>query len=346
VYFYTVLFFLQEEVDLMQQRVVFLGTGGTIAGQAQSSEDNVSYQAAQIEVGQLLEAIPGLKGQLRGAILHSEQVFQRNSKDLDPSHWQQLQGRVVHYLSQADVQAIVITHGTDTAEETAYFLARTIPAALLRLKPVVLTCAMRPATSAQSDGPQNMVDALCVATTQGAYGVLLVCSATVHSALRVQKVHPYRLDAFDSGEAGPVGAVEEGQLRLFGAWPDLLETVSHQAFSPQAQIKLDWPRVEIVMSHAGATGAIVRALCAPVSQSDSPLRGIVVAGTGNGDIHHGLAQSLQDAQSHGVRIVRTTRCATGSVVLSQTHETDPTLFEASPLSAVKARIALMLELLD
>ena len=158
----------------MQQRVVFLGTGGTIAGQAQSSQDNVSYQAAQIEVGQLLEAIPGLRGQLRGALLHSEQVFQFNSKDLDPSHWQQLHGRVVHYLSQADVRGIVITHGTDTAEETAYFLARTVPEALLRAKPVVLTCAMRPATSAHSDGPQNMVDALCVATTQGAYGVLLV----------------------------------------------------------------------------------------------------------------------------------------------------------------------------
>ena len=330
----------------MQQRVVFLGTGGTIAGQAQSSEDNVSYQAAQIEVGQLLEAIPGLKGQLRGALLHSEQVFQRNSKDLDPSHWQQLQGRVVHYLSQADVQAIVITHGTDTAEETAYFLARTVPAALLRLKPVVLTCAMRPATSAQSDGPQNMVDALCVATSLGAHGVLLVCSATVHSALRVQKVHPYRLDAFDSGEAGPVGVVEEGQLRLFGAWPELLETVVHHALSPLASPKRDWPRVEIVTSHAGANGAVVRAMCAQPSASDSPLRGIVVAGTGNGDIHHDLEQALHDAQSKGVRVIRTSRCATGSVVLAQPNNTEPPLLEASPLSAVKARIALMLELLE
>lgn len=330
----------------MQQRVVFLGTGGTIAGQAQSSQDNVSYQAAQIQVGQLLEAIPGLRGQLRGAVLHSEQVFQYNSKDLDPCHWQQLQGRVVHYLSQADVQSIVITHGTDTAEETAYFLARTVPEVLLRSKPVVLTCAMRPATSAQSDGPQNMVDALCVATTPGSHGVLLVCSATVHSALRVQKVHPYRLDAFDSGEAGPVGVVEEGQLRLFGAWPELLDTVAHNCFSPLVPVKQDWPRVEIVMSHAGANGAVVRALCAQPLAGDSPLRGIVVAGTGNGDIHHDLAQALQDAQSQGVRVVRTTRCATGSVVLSQTHDADPRLFEASPLSAVKARIALMLELLD
>ena len=330
----------------MQQRVVFLGTGGTIAGQAESSQDNVSYQAAQIEVGQLLEAIPGLRGQLRGALLHSEQVFQLNSKDLDPSHWQQLHGRVVHYLSQADVRGIVITHGTDTAEETAYFLARTVPAALLQAKPVVLTCAMRPATSAHSDGPQNMVDALCVATTQGARGVLLVCSATVHSALRVQKVHPYRLDAFDSGEAGPVGVVEEGRFRLFDALPELLETVTHRSLSPQAPTKQDWPRVEIVISHAGANGASVRAMCAHTAQGDSPLRGIVVAGTGNGDIHNALAQALNDAQAQGIRVIRTTRCATGSVVMAQPKGAEPKLLEASPLSAVKARIALMLELLD
>ena len=143
-----------------------------------------------------------------------------------------------------------------------------------------------------------------------------------------------------------MGVVEEGLFRLFDAWPDLLETVVHHSFSPQASAKKDWPRVEIVMSHAGANGAIVRAMIAQPPQGDSPLRGIVVAGTGNGDIHNDLAQALHTAQSKGVRVVRTTRCATGSVVLAQPDGAEPKLLETSPLSAVKARIALMLELLD
>jgi L-asparaginase len=107
---------------------------------------------------------------------------------------------------------VVITHGTDTLEETAFFLHSVLAPA----KPVVLTCAMRPATALSPDGPQNVRDAIAVAATAGAQGVTVVCAGTVHSGVDVQKVHTYRLDAFASGDAGPIGYVEEGAVRREG----------------------------------------------------------------------------------------------------------------------------------
>ena len=120
------------------------------------------------------------------------------------------------HLARPEVAAIIVTHGTDTLEETAYFLQRVLAPA----KPVVLTAAMRPATSRLADGPQNLADAVAVATAPGARGVVVVVAGTVHSALDVRKVHPYRLDAFGSGDAGPIARVEEGRLRSFRPWPE------------------------------------------------------------------------------------------------------------------------------
>ena len=318
--------------------IVVLGTGGTIAGTAASGADNIGYTAAQIGVGQLLETIPGLDALLAGRALLSEQVAQIDSKDMDEHVWRALALRCAHWLAQDGVQGIVITHGTDTLEETAYFLHAVLPPALLAAKPVVLTCAMRPATALAPDGPQNVLDAVAVASTPGACGVVAVCAGTVHGALDVQKVHPYRLDAFGSGEAGPVGQVEEGRLRLTRNWPVVLTGGSFTAIELIANAKL-WPRVEIVLNHAGASGAIVRALLAPGDAP--PLRGMVVAGTGNGSVHHDLEAALLAAQAGGVRVVRATRCALGRVL----PKSGDALPDSQGLSPVKARIALMLDLL-
>ena len=150
-------------------------------------------------------------------------MAQVDSKDMSFEIWRQLALRCDHWLAQEDVGGVVITHGTDTLEETAYFLHAVLAP---RKKPVVLTCAMRPATAFMPDGPQNLLDAIAVASAPGARGVVAVCAGVIHSALDVAKRHTYRLDAFSSGDAGPVGYVEEGQLRLLRDWPTPHDRIS------------------------------------------------------------------------------------------------------------------------
>ncbi|MFZ2295241.1 MAG: asparaginase [Polaromonas sp.] len=316
---------------MTQQKIVLLGTGGTIAGKAASPSDNIGYTAAQVEISQLLLRIPALA--LDGLII-TEQLAQVDSKDMSFAIWAQLAGRVNHFLAQPDVQGIVITHGTDTLEETAYFLQAVCQPA----KPVVLTCAMRPATALVPDGPQNMLDALAVARHAGAKGVVAVCAGTIHSAFDVQKMHPYKLDAFGSGDAGPIGYVEESRLRLLRNWPLAHEDRAQAAMETIAKLTclVKWPRVEIVMSYAGANGGIVEALLA------QGVQGLVVAATGNGTLHHDLEAALLRAQSAGVLVVRATRCANGQV-LSMPCEAIP---DSKGLSPVKARVSMMLDLLE
>lgn len=319
--------------------MVVLGTGGTIAGTASKAADNIGYTAAQVGVAQLLDAVPALGGVLRGHDLVSEQVAQVDSKDMRFDIWLSLAQRVVHHLAQADVSGVLITHGTDTLEETAYFLHAVLPTALIHAKPVVLTCAMRPASAQTPDGPQNLMDAVAVALTPGAHGVVVVCAGTVHSGLEVQKEHAYKVDAFSSGDAGPLGYVEEGQLRLVRNWPLALLDKGHIAIKdiPNAT---NWPRVEIVMNYAGCGGEVVDALLYP-REGVAPLRGLVVAGTGNGTMHQDLEAALRQAVKAGVKVVRSTRCARGRVLAAAQSE----FAHAEGLSPVKARVALLLSLL-
>jgi L-asparaginase len=325
------------------EKVVVLGTGGTIAGTAASTSDNIGYSAAQVGVAQLFGAIPGLLEVLAGRTLVSEQVAQIDSKDMSFAVWQQLALRVNHHLAQADVKGVVITHGTDTLEETAYFLHAVLPMALLASKPIVLTCAMRPASSAAADGPQNILDAMAVVMTPGACGVVAVCAGTLHGAVEVQKGHPYRLDAFNSGDVGPLGYVEESRVRLVRNWPQAPVNTAQEAIEKIANV-IQWPRVEIVMNYAGASGTMVDALiaCNSVPHPDvAPVRGLVVAATGNGTVHHELEAALLRAQATGVKVLLDTRCASGRVL-----PTPRTAFpDSQGLSPVKARVALMLALL-
>jgi L-asparaginase len=324
----------------MAKKLVFLGMGGTIAGKAASASDNVGYKAGEVGVGQLLGAIPALAGTLGDWATAFEQVAQIDSKDMGAAEWMALAQRVQFHLQQPEVAAVVITHGTDTLEETAYFLSRVVGGSLLNAKPVVLTCAMRPASSQSSDGPQNVLDAVAVARATEARGVLAVCAGTAHSARDVQKIHPYQLDAFDSGDAGPLAYVEEGAVRWLHACPTEPgdDRLSGQGTLPAPEA---WPRVEVVLSHAMGSGAMVRALCAAPPEGDAPVRGLVVAGTGNGTLQADLEAALRHAQAQGVRVLRTTRCAYGSVVVGASQDGLPSV----GLSPVKARIALMLELM-
>jgi L-asparaginase len=320
------------------QKLVLLGTGGTIAGTASSAQDNLGYSAAQIGVQQLAAAIPALPEALKGCELVCEQVAQLDSKDMDWDTMARIAQRCSHWLAQSDVQGIVITHGTDTLEETAFFLRSVLNPS----KPVVLTCAMRPATSSEADGPRNVLDAVAVALDAQAQGVLCVCAGDVHSAEHVQKVHTYALNAFSSGDAGPVARVQ-GRAVLWNSDKDAFlkqkEPLAQQnrawaAIESIAPVQT-WPRVEIVMNYASARGQTVDALVA------SGVQGIVVAGTGNGTLHHDLQAALLRAQAAGVVVWRSTRCVFGSVM----PVPGDVLPDSQGLSPVKARLALMLSLL-
>ncbi len=318
--------------SVASKKLVFLGTGGTIAGAATSADDNVGYTAAQVGIETLLAGMPGLAA---GTVV-CEQVAQVDSKDMDFAVWSALAARVAHWVADEAVQAVVITHGTDTLEETAFFLHQLLRPA----KPVVLTCAMRPATARTPDGPQNLLDAVAVAQDPQATGVLVVCAGTVHRAVDVQKVHTYRLDAFDSGDAGPVAYVEESRLRWLRQ-PEVEGGVAARALHRMVQGGA-WPRVEIVVSHAGAGAAVVHALLAASPQGEA-LAGLVVAATGNGTVHWLLEAALLEAQAQGVRVLRATRCHGGQVLSGPVPASLP---HAGGLSPVKARIQLLLELMD
>lgn len=324
--FFDLLYFhpASKKMQNKTSMVVVIGTGGTLAGRSTRAGDNTGYTAGQIGVDELLSGVP----LLADLPLECEQLAQIDSKDLDFSLWRQLAARVAWHLARPEVRGVVITHGTDTLEETAYFLHRV----LAPEKPVVLTAAMRPATAVQSDGPQNLVDACCVARASEARGVVAVLAGAVHGAQDVRKVHPYRVDAFNSGDAGPVAWVEEGALRVLRAWPHGTPFGLSVLWSDVD----NWPAVEIVTSHVGARGAVVDALCA------SGVRGLVVAATGNGTVHQALERALEAAQARGVKVLRTTRCLNGSLVGQHFGDRLPS---AGDLTPVKARVELLLSLM-
>ena len=317
---------------------VVLGTGGTIAGTAAHAGDHTGYRAGQLGVQALLDAVPGLAEALQGEALVAEQVAQLDSKDMDHATWQALAQRCQHWLAQPEVGGLVITHGTDTLEETAWFLQQVLASD----KPVVLTCAMRPATALAADGPQNLCDALAVARAPEARGVLVVCAGRIHSARAVQKVHPYRLDAFSSGDAGPCGWVEQGQARWAHslapqAPEDAPQHAPQHAYAGAALSRpvADWPWVAALHSHAGADVRQVQAMVA------AGVRGLVVAGTGNGTLQASWLAALAQAERQGVAVRLCSRCSEGQLVGT------PEGLPLAPLglNAYKARITLMLELM-
>lgn len=315
-----------------QSKLVILGTGGTIAGQADSQSQGVGYKAGQITVQSLLEAVPDLEQQALGPV-QTQQIAQVDSKDMDWPVWRALLRACTQALEDADTRAVVITHGTDTLEETAWLLHSLLPAT----KPIVLTCAMRPATALLADGPQNLRDAVTVAASGGRSGVWVAAGGEVHAAAQVQKVHPYRLQAMRSVEGGPQALVEEGRVRWLVPDAPSARAMVPAAMSSDLLALDELPWVEVVFSGALARASGVDALVA------AGVRGIVVAGTGNATVHEGMEAALQRARDRGVWIWRGTRCAEGLPVASGLG-TNPAEADLAQLPVAKARIAMMLAL--
>ena len=303
--------------------VVILATGGTIAGTAASATDTTGYRAGALGVEALVAGVPALADHR----IEAEPVAAIDSKDMDEATWQRLARRVAHHLARPEVAGVVVTHGTDTLEETAYFLHRVLAPA----KPVVLTAAMRPASALSADGPANLLDAVTVAEAPGARGVSVVFGGAAWSAIGLRKVHTLQTTAFAGSDCGPVARLEGGVMRRFRDWPEGealgLERIAADPAS--------WPRVDIVLNHAGADGRLVDDLVI------AGVDGLVVAGTGHGTIAARLGDALARARGEGVRVVRASRCVFGPVLPHDAADVDV----AGELSAVQARVELQLALL-
>ncbi|AOJ62887.1 L-asparaginase [Burkholderia ubonensis] len=307
-------------------RIAVLATGGTIAGAAPDAASTAGYQAGALGVNFLLDAVPALASVAR---IDAEQVASIDSKDLALPLWNTLATRIDALMADDAVDGIVITHGTDTLEETAYALHLTMQGD----KPVVLTAAMRPATALSSDGPLNLLNAVTVAAHPAArgQGVLVAFNNRIHGARDVVKTSTYAVDAFQSPELGALGWVQDGRVEFARR-----VTRPHDS---QLAMRNAWPAVEVVASYAGVTRTAVDALVA------AGVRGLVVAGTGNGSIHATLQAALADAVKQGIAVVRASRAGSGHVMKNGAACDDALGFvSAGSLNPFKARVLLMLAL--
>lgn len=323
-----------SEINQQGETIVVLGTGGTIAGVSADGDDR-HYRAAQLSVADLVAAVP----ELAQVPMRARQVAQIDSKDMGWSVWRELLAIVQIELSDPHVAGVVITHGTDTLEETALLMHLLLAVD----KPVVLTAAMRPATSKEADGPGNLRDAVQVARWAAQHqhaGVVAVLHGRIWAGKDVRKAHSWHIDAFDGGDQAPLGWVEEGTVReTASAWPAAHGWACHVTSSSSWPEHL--PPVAIVLSHADADAdvALVDAWSSAQGASPGP-RGLVVAGTGHGSLHEALEAAMARAQQAGLTVWRSTRVARGGILPADDERWSST----GTLTPVQARLALSLAL--
>lgn len=298
-----------------------LGTGGTIAGVSHTGRDR-DYQAASLSVQALVDAVP----ELAAVRLQVQQVCQVDSKDMGWPQWRLLLQACLDALHDPEVAGVVITHGTDTLEETALLLQVLLPP----LKPVVLTAAMRPATSSQADGPVNLLRAVravqeavsypAAITGRKLHGVAAALHGHLWPALRVRKAHSWIIDAFDGG--GMPAAADGGAATWPPSWgfmvPELLQRDT-----------LPW--VPLLTSHADAQPQVVAALL----RADPPPAGWLLATTGHGTVHAALETALQGGQP----VWRASRVARGGIAWDSAGWPS-----VGPLTPAQGRLLLSLAL--
>ncbi|MCS6765627.1 MAG: asparaginase [Candidatus Protistobacter heckmanni] len=317
--------------------LLVLATGGTIAGAAAAPEILSRYQAGSLGIGAMLEAVPQLRAHAR---LQAEQLAQINSKDMDFGLWEALARRVAEAMDDPALDGVLITHGTDTMEETAFFLGLAVDCR----KPVVLCGAMRPATALSADGPLNLLHAVRVAADPGAAGrgPLIVMHQQAFAAAEALKFQLLAPDAFAAPLAGPVARVEDGGVRFLrpagpaGAPGPVAALRARLAGLPPGA---PWPWVELVASHAGASGGAAEALLA------AGVQGLVAVGTGAGTLHKALLAPLAAATGRGLPVVRASRVPLAAVERDAAEANGKLGFAAAGrLSPQKARIVLLLAL--
>jgi L-asparaginase len=318
-------------VDTMTlPKVVVLATGGTIAGAAKSNV-TAGYSSGQVGVDELLNAVPEAKKLAR---LSGEQVSNIGSQDMNDQVWIKLADRINAILAMPDVSGVVITHGTDTIEETAFFLNLVVHSR----KPVVLTASMRPSTALSADGPLNFFNAVAVAADKesAGRGVLVVVNDWIHGASSLTKTSTTAVQTFLSPLSGLIGTVNYGVMEWYRG-PIGKNTVTSE-FSVDQNTTL--PRVDIIMATENMDGALINAAAA------NGAKGIVIAGVGNGNMTKPALEALAAQAKKGIVCVRSTRVTTGEVGRNVEVKDDSLNFVASlGLNPQKARVLLRLALL-
>lgn len=310
--------------------IVVLATGGTIAGAA-ATDVQAGYTSGQVGVEQLIAAVPQAK---KLATLRGEQISNIGSQDMNDEVWLKLASRVNALAAMPDVAGVVITHGTDTIEETAYFLNLVVKSK----KPIVLTAAMRPATALSADGPLNFYNAVAVAAHKDAAGrgVLVVINDWIHGAGSLTKTSTTAVQTFMSPLSGLIGTVTYAKVEF--------QRVPIGRHTAESEFSLDGvtalPRVDIIMAHENMDGALIDASAA------AGAKGIVVAGVGNGNLTQGAVAALAAQAKRGVVCVRASRVAVGRVERNVELDDDKLGFVASlDKNPQKARVLLRLALL-
>ncbi len=307
--------------------VVVLSTGGTIAGRGGSTMSLSEYKSGSITGSELVDAVPEIK---QFADVRVEQISNVGSTNMNIAIWRKLAERInAIYDQDTTVAGVVITHGTNTIEETAYFLNLTVK----HDRPVVLVGAQRPATALSADGPLNLVNAVraAAAPESRGKGVLVVLNDEINAARDVTKTNTYRAETFKSGELGFLGYVDQDRVAYYRQ-----PTKRHTARS-EFDAKADFPKVEIVYAYAEPANAIVIEALVKAG-----VRGIVIAGTGAGGMSDSEKAAAKKA-SPGTVFVRSSRVGNGRVIPRKEYD-DMGMIAADTLNPQKARILLMLAL--
>ncbi len=308
--------------------IVLLATGGTIAGSGTSASLG-SYKSGELGIIELLKAIPNHL--IKIARIQGEQISNIGSQDMNEEVWFKLAKRAQELLDDSRIQGVVITHGTDTLEESAYFLNLV----LRSTKPVVLVGAMRNFTSLSADGALNLYNALSVAIDEKSTnkGVLVVMDDSIFSAREIVKTHTTHTSTFKALNSGAIGSVYYGKVRYY--MQPLRKHTIESEFS-LSQLKTPLPKVDIIYTHAGMTPDLFQA------SLNSHAKGVVIAGVGNGNVSAGFLKAMQEASEMGVVIVRSSRVGSGEISLGEID--DKTFITSDNLNPQKARVLLQLAL--
>ena len=313
-----------------KRNVVILATGGTIAGAA-ASGTQAGYTSGAVTIDAMLAAVPGID---KLATIKGEQVSNVGSQDMSFDILLKLVKRINELTSKGDVDGIVITHGTDTMEESAYFLNLTVKTD----KPVVLVGSMRPSTAVSADGPLNLYNAVAVAADPNAKGrgVMVVMNDEIHAAHSLTKMSTTAVDTFMSPKRGIVGIIHYGKADYYNN-PSWKHTTKSE-FDVSKVTKL--PRVDVIFASVDMSPELIDADVA------SGAKGIVIAGVGNGNMNKGSVDAAASAVKKGVVVVRSSRVPTGVVGRNVELDDDKLGFIASDeLNPQKSRVLLTLALL-
>lgn len=312
-------------------KVYILATGGTIAGAGGSATES-NYSAGQVAIGTLLDAVPEIKDI---ADVKGEQVVNIGSQDMSDDVWLVLAKRINELLARTDVDGIVVTHGTDTMEETAFFLNLVVKSK----KPVVLVGAMRPSTAISADGPANLYNAVVTAVSPASKerGVLVCMNGKVFGADDVTKTNTTSVETFQSPDSGPLGYIHNGAVHYYHPADKCTDDCKCCHFDVNGLKSL--PKVGIAYGYSNVQGDVVDMMI------EKKYNGIVYAGVGNGNIHKNVFPELEKARKDGIIVVRSSRVPTGATTLDAEVDDKKYEFVASwGLNPQKARILLMLAL--